>query len=156
MVGGIGPLHIVGKFNFPNGANMKTFLPVALIVAFLFVQPSDAYFPKLPPTAVVQKTEVKESFKANLVKAIQSSRQAGKITAKEALQLRIACLSPAFVERAHELAVVQIAFSGEVSADVPMSADGMVQVGDINWDGLIKFMEAFIPLLITLLKAFGI
>lgn len=135
---------------------MRTFLPVALIVAFLFVQPSDAFFPKLPPTPVVQKTEVKESFKSNLLKAIQAARQSEKITAKEALKLRIACMSPAFVERAHELAVVQIAFSGEESASVPMSADGRVNVDGINWDGLIKFMEAFIPLLITLLKAFGI
>jgi hypothetical protein len=136
---------------------MRTFLPVALIVAMLFIQPSDAFFPKLPPTpAPVQRVEVNDSFKSSLVKAIQAARQSDKITAKEALKLRIACMSPAFVERAHELAVVQIAFSGEESSSVPMSADGVVQVASINWEGLAKFMEVFIPLLITLLKAFGI
>jgi hypothetical protein len=111
-----------------------------------------------PPSIVAesQQVQVKDSFRLNLIKAIQTQRQAGKITAREALKLRMACLSPAFLERAHDLAIIQIACSGEVSDAVPMTADGMIQVEGIDWDGLIKFMEAFIPLLIKLLTAFGL
>ena len=103
-----------------------------------------------------QPVKVAESFKPSLLKAIAEGRKSGKLTLREAVRLRTACLSPAFVERAHELAVTQMAFSGESSDAVPMSEDGIIQVEGINWEGLAKFLEAFIPLLITLLKAFGL
>ena len=96
------------------------------------------------------------SFKSALIKGITAARKSGSITLLQALRLRVACFSPAFVERAQELAVVQITFSGQSSDAVPVNNDGSINVEGINWDGLIKFMEAFIPLLITLLKAFGI
>lgn len=105
------------------------------------------------PTPVAVKA--KNQFREELVKAIQSARKAGKITVVEAAKLRTATLSPAFVERAHDLAVTQIAFSGEVNENVPVNAEGAVQVEGINWEGLTKFMEALVPLLIMLLKAFG-
>jgi len=101
-------------------------------------------------------TQVRDVFKSSLIKAAVEARKAGKITARDAVKLRVAMLSPAFVERAHELAVTQMAFSGEVSDAVPMSDEGIIQVEGINWEGLAKFLEAFIPLLITLLKAFGL
>jgi len=116
--------------------------------------------PTLAPTvASAVSTPVavkaKNQFREELVKAIQSARKAGKITVVEAAKLRTATLSPAFVERAHDLAVTQIAFSGEVNENVPVNAEGAVQVEGINWEGLTKFMEALVPLLIMLLKAFG-
>ena len=103
-----------------------------------------------------QPVKVAESFKPSLLKAIGEGRKAGKISVRDAVRLRVACLSPAFVERAHELAVTQMAFSGESSDSVPMDDEGMIQAEGINWEGLAKFLEAFIPLLITLLKAFGL
>ena len=99
---------------------------------------------------------VRDVFKAELVKAVSLSRKAGKITARDAVKLRVAMLSPAFVERAHELAVMQVAFSGEASDAVPVDEDGMIQVEGINWEGLAQFLEVFVPLLINLLKAFGL
>jgi hypothetical protein len=103
-----------------------------------------------------QPVKVAESFRPTLLKAIAEGRKTGKLSFRDAIRLRVAMLSPAFVERAHELAVTQIAMSGEASDAVPMNEEGMVEAEGINWEGLAKFLEAFIPLLITLLKAFGI
>lgn len=101
------------------------------------------------------KAVARDSFRKNLVKAIEQARKDKKITIREAARLRVATISPAFVERAHDLAVVQIAFSAETSDAVPVDTEGVIQVEGIDWDGLIKFLEAFIPLLLSLLKAFG-
>jgi len=101
--------------------------------------------------------EVSADFRRNLAKAVVEARKNGKINAREALRLRRASFSPAFVEAAHSLAVTQIAFSGVVDeANVPVDAEGVIQANGINWEGLAKFLEAFIPLLLTLLKAFGV
>ena len=102
-----------------------------------------------------QPVKVADSFRPSLLKAIAEGRKSGKLSVRDAVKLRVACLSPAFVERAHELAVTQMAFSGESSEFVPIDDDGMIESQGINWEGLAKFLEAFIPLLITLLKAFG-
>ena len=98
----------------------------------------------------------RESFRSALLKTVAKQRKAGKISVRDAVKIRVALWSPAFVDRAHELAVTQVAFSGEVSEHVPVDAEGVVQVNGINWEGLAKFLEAFIPLLLTLLKAFGL
>lgn len=100
--------------------------------------------------------KVSESFKTSLLKAVTEARKNGKITLREAVRIRVACLSPAFLERAQELAVVQIASSGETSESVPYDENGVIQVEGINWEGLTKFLEVFIPLLIQMLKAFGL
>lgn len=100
--------------------------------------------------------EVQESFRRNLAKAIAGARKEGKINARDAVKLRVSMLSPAFVERAQELAVTQMAFSGEASEHMPVDDEGVVQAEGINWDGLLKFLEAFIPLLLTLLERFGL
>lgn len=104
---------------------------------------------------VETRTEVRSEFKKSLLDAISAARKADRITFREAVQLRVACISPAFVERAQELAVTQLAFSGESSEHVP-TVDGVIQVDGINWEGLGKFLEVFIPLLIQLIKAFGL
>lgn len=136
---------------------MKTFLPIILIVTMLFIQPGDAFFPRIiPPTTTTQRVEVKESFKVGIEKAIKAARKADTITLKQAKQLRNACHAPAFIEAAHEVAIIQIAFSGIESPDVPVDADGRIQVAGINWEGLALFMEKLIPLIIKLIEAFGI
>lgn len=104
---------------------------------------------------VGERTEVRSEFKKSLLDAISAARRADKITLREAVQLRVACISPAFVERAQNLAVTQLAFSGEASEHIP-TENGVIQVEGINWEGLAKFLEVFIPLLVTLLKAFGL
>lgn len=100
--------------------------------------------------------EVADSFRQTLTKAIVEARKSGKINFREAVMLRVAMRSPAFVQRAQELAVTQVAFSGEESDAIPYDDEGVIQVDGINWEGLAKFLEAFVPLLISLLKAFGL
>jgi hypothetical protein len=113
------------------------------------------------PTHVLAQTDnrlevTRDSFKSELLKSVAEARKAGKISLLDAVRLRVAMLSPAFVQRAHELAVTQIAFSTETSEFVPVDEDGVIQVEGINWEGLTKFLEALIPLILMLLKAFGV
>jgi hypothetical protein len=112
---------------------------------------------ELPKHVLGQIAEpaVESGFRSEIVKAIQKARQSGKINARQAVRLRTATLSPAFAAEAQALAVTQMAFSGEDSEHLPMSDEGVVQVEGINWAGLAKFLEALVPLLLTLLKAFG-
>ena len=99
----------------------------------------------------------RDSFRSNLAKAVVALRKAGKISIGDAAKLRVAMLSPAFMDRAHTLAVTQMAFSGEVDeTNVPTNEEGVIQVDGINWEGLAKFLEVLVPLIISLLKAFGV
>lgn len=113
--------------------------------------------PKYVLAQVEEPAEVVEDpFRKSLIKAISDARKKGTINLRDAVKLRVATLSPAFMERAQELAVTQVAFSGIESENVPMDADGMVQVEGINWEGLALFLEKLIPLILSLLKAFGV
>lgn len=112
--------------------------------------------PAAGSSIVEAKQEASASFRSTLLRAISEARKSGKINFRDAVKLRVAMLSPAFVERAQELAVAQVAFSGEESELIPIDENGVVQVDGINWEGLAKFLEAFVPLLISLLKAFGL
>lgn len=142
------PNHILAQIATETTFGLETTIPEYVLGQFT----SD---PVPPPIATAPIKTARDSFRMNLLKAVVEARKSGKISARDAVRIRVASLSPAFVERAHELAITQMAFSGETSEFVPMNEEGMIQVEGINWDGLIKFLEAFIPLLLTLLKAFG-
>jgi len=103
----------------------------------------------------VKPVDADTSFRRELAKAIQAARKSGKIDGKTAVRLRAAILSPAFQEAAREMAVTQMAFSGEVSEHVPFDEEGAIEAEGIDWEGLARFLEAFIPLLLQLLNAFG-
>jgi hypothetical protein len=142
-------------------SNVQTAIPVSSPQLFGLGEVSSVEpRAEIPSHVLAQVDEPKktaaESFKSELAKAINTQRKAGKISFRDAIKLRVAMLSPAFVERAHELAVTQVAFSGEASDAVPMDAEGVIQVEGINWEGLTKFLEAIIPLILTLIKAFGV
>jgi hypothetical protein len=97
-----------------------------------------------------------DPFRKTLAKAIADARKKGTINLRDAVKLRVAMMSPAFIERAKELAVTQVAFSGIESEDVPIDADGAIEVDGINWEGLAVFLEKLVPLILALLKAFGV
>jgi hypothetical protein len=115
---------------------------------------------EIPKHVLAQVDEPVEAaedpFRKSLVKAIAEARKKGTINLRDSVKLRVATLSPAFLERAQELAVTQVAFSGIESSDVPMDADGVIQVEGINWEGLAAFLEKLVPLILALLKAFGV
>ena len=68
----------------------------------------------------------------------------------DVVRLRVATLSPAFLERAEMLAKVQMSASGE---DVPLGEDGQVEVRD--WDAFLEFLTKLIPIILELLKMFS-
>jgi len=97
-----------------------------------------------------------KGFRRELLKAITKSRGKGDINARQAMRLRVACFSPAFLEKAEELCVVQMAMSVEGGEYLEFNADGTVDQTAIDWEGLAGFLERIIPLLLELFKAFGL
>lgn len=133
---------------------MQTLL---LIFSSLIVSPAAYETPAITQDIVVEsKEEVKDSFRTELVEAIKEARKEGKINIREAIRLRLATLSPAFVERAKQLAVTQMVFSGEAPDAIPYDENGKVEVNRINWEGLGEFLKVLLPLLLELLIAFGV
>jgi hypothetical protein len=95
-------------------------------------------------------------FRGELRKAITEARKANNIDVRTAFRLQTLTFSPAFVRAAQDVAVTQMVLSGESSDAVPKSADGRVDVAGINWGELGKFLQLVIPLLLELMKAFGL
>jgi hypothetical protein len=100
--------------------------------------------------------ETASGFKGQLIAAISKARQAGDITFREALALRVACFSPSFVESAEKLAITQMAFSEQGAEYLPMSADGTIDQTAIDWENFGTFIERLVPIILTLLEAFGV
>lgn len=97
----------------------------------------------------------KDRFRRSLLKAIASARKKGEINGRQAIRLRVASFSPAFLERAEELAVVQMVFSGESDDAIPRTDDGKVDKTSIDWDAFASFLERLLPLILQLISAFG-
>ena len=106
----------------------------------------------LPPIPV-QESDSK--FRKSLVSAIAAARKAGKINARQAIRLRVATISPAFLEQAEELCVIQMAMS-EDGGVLPRTETGAVDKTAIDWEGFASFLERIIPLLLELFTRFGL
>ena len=120
-----------------------------LFTAFSSLQPSPVEA-QSPPSGVEEVSNNK--FRAALLKAAQEAAKKGELRRVDVIRLRVATLSPAFVEQAQELAVIQMAFSGE---EVPTDADGKIEVSRIDWEGLASFLERLIPLILKLIDIFA-
>jgi hypothetical protein len=94
-------------------------------------------------------------FSRSLVKAAIKAQREGKLKRTDVLRLRVAMLSPAFRQQAEELCMIQIAASGEDSP-FEYADDGTIIRTAIDWEGLAAFLERVVPLILTLLKAFGL
>ena len=113
-----------------------------------------------PPKASVQKSsdvpveKSRSEISVELVKAATACQKRGEITRLQLVRLRVAMLSPAFRAKVEDLAVVQMAASGE---DGPFSVDenGEIVRETIDWAGLAAFLEKLVPLVLMLIKAFG-
>jgi len=101
----------------------------------------------------VTEVEAQTGFHRNVVKAAMALHKKGEIKRGQLLRLRICMLSPAFRKSAEELAITQMVFSGDEG--VPMSADGVVDRAQIDWDKLLEFLEKLIPIILQIISIFG-
>jgi hypothetical protein len=109
----------------------------------------------LQPSAVQAQSPVVEEvsnnkFRSALLKAAQEAAKKGELKRIDVVRLRVATLSPAFLERAEMLAKVQMSASGE---DIPVGEDGRIEVRD--WGAFLEFLERLLPLLLKLLDLFA-
>jgi hypothetical protein len=109
----------------------------------------------LQPSAVQAQSPVVEEvsnnkFRSALLKAAQEAAKKGELRRIDVVRLRVATLSPAFLERAEMLAKVQMSASGE---DIPVGEDGRIEVRD--WGAFLEFLERLLPLLLKLLDLFA-
>lgn len=131
---------------------MCRWISMLLAASFLMLNsPIYAQNPTDVPTAAQLVQRDGERFSRAIIEQATKMVHAGKLRRADLIKLRVAMLSPAFRKHAEDLAVIQMA-SSESDA-VPMSADGSVDRGSINWEGLAAFLEVFIPLLLELIKA---
>lgn len=131
---------------------MKTLIVSILSLAMLLGS-VDAAEPALTGPTTAQESvaiaRVRSGFARGLRRAIVKASRNGDITRRERVRLSIAILSPAFVEAAEDLAVIQMAFSGD---DIPVTSDGSIDRAAIDWGGLADFLERLLPLLLELLE----
>jgi hypothetical protein len=108
-----------------------------------------------PSTAVAQSPVVEEvsnnKFRSALLKAAQEAAKKGELKRIDVVRLRVATLSPAFLERAEMLAKVQMSASGE---DIPMGEDGKIEIRD--WSEFASFLERLLELILKLIDAFAL
>lgn len=106
-----------------------------------------------PPSAPskIEVREAQDSFHREVVRAAVRAQQAGAIKRVDVIRLRAAMLLPSFRKQAEDLTIVQMSAGG--SEKTPIGEDGLVDRASINWEGIAKFLEAFIPILLQLLDA---
>lgn len=113
-------------------------------------------------TAMAMSPEVTQAelssgnnFSRAIVKAAVAAQRSGTISRVDLFRLRVAMLSPSFRQQAEELAIIQMAASGE-ETPFQYAEDGTIIRTAIDWEGLAAFLEKLLPLILTLLKAFGV
>lgn len=124
---------------------------VAVLMGLVLTIPS---FAQDNPPVVEMKRPKATAFQSSLGKAISVSRKKGEISARQALKLRVALISPAFRQKAEDLAVTQMAFSG-TDEPLPLGEDGKVNRAAIDWGSLLVFLEKLLPYLLQLLELFS-
>lgn len=144
--------------------------PFVLFLALLFVLPVvqpgpvvaepqktfDASDYSVAKKVEPEQVKGRESFRRELISAAKKAAAKGDISRRDLIKLRIASFSPAFVERAEELCLVQMAMSGEDSDALPLDDDGNIVKTAIDWEAFAAFLEKILPLILQILAAFGL
>ena len=89
------------------------------------------------------------------VAQVETATAAGTITARDAVTLRVSSFSPAFMEQVEQVAVTQMVMSGGDEA-LPMSADGSIDRASIPWGNFGAFLQKLLPIILELIKLFGL
>lgn len=99
--------------------------------------------------------EVKADAKFHRVVLKQARKQvkAGKLKRADMVRLRIAMMSPAFRQRAEDLAIIQIASSDDDLFGLPTDENGKIERAKIDWESLGDFIERLIPLILMIIEA---
>lgn len=108
-----------------------------------------------PKDATLAFKELSENkFRQQLIQAAVSAQKKGDISRLDLIRIRVASFSPALVKKAEDLAIVQMAASGE---DGPFSVDenGEIVRETVDWNNLVTFLERLLPLILMLIKTFG-
>ena len=104
----------------------------------------------------IEVNEAEKPFHRELIRAaVRASKKADSgVSRRDVIRLRVAMLSPAFRERAEELAIVQLYFNG---SELPTNPDGSIAVDEIKWDAeqWEAFLEKLVPIILMLLQIFG-
>jgi hypothetical protein len=117
--------------------------------------------PAVKPAVVIPKDatsvfkELSENkFRQQLIQVAVAAQKKGEISRLDLVRIRVASFSPSLVKKAEDLAIVQMAASGE---DGPFSVDdnGEIVRETIDWVGLATFLEKLLPLILQLIKTFG-
>jgi phosphoglycerate dehydrogenase-like enzyme len=108
-----------------------------------------------PPKQDVAEQVSRNPFRQALLKAADAAAKKGELRRLDVVRLRVATLSPAFLERAQELAVIQMASSGEDLGDLPTDADGKIEVSRIDWENFLAFLEALLPIILKIIDMFA-
>ena len=81
--------------------------------------------------ATEEVADASAGFRRELIKAARAAARAGEISRLDAIRIRVASFSPAFLQRAQDLCVVQMAFSGdEATEDLPRTESGSIDRGE--------------------------
>ena len=83
---------------------------------------------------------------------LKAASESDDVNRREMFRLRVASLSPAFMEKVELLAVLELQATDYV---MPLNADGTVDKAAIDWDALLAFIEKIIPLILQLIDLFG-
>lgn len=108
------------------------------------------------------ETAGRAEFRRELRKAATEAAREGTISRRDARRIRVASVSPAFVDAAEELAIIQLAFAEAEMIDVedatplPRNADGEIDRAAFPWADFAEFLKVLLPLLLELLLALGV
>jgi hypothetical protein len=128
------------------------------LLAFCLLFSFAPYVSAQSPTAAqdpVAEQVMANKFRQSLLRAANEAAKSGEIRRVDVIKLRVASLSPAFLEQAQQLAVIQMSMSGEDLGDLPVNDDGKIEVSRIDWEGLITFLERLIPLILKMIDLFA-
>lgn len=130
-------------------------------LALTLYPPQDTEFAKFQKNPVKQEVEVSDAkgtagFRKTIIQAATKAFGEGEITRKQLLKIRLGTLSPAVLTKIEDVAIMQMAASGEdLSGIVEVNSDGKINRASIDWNNLIDFVERLIPIILQIIQIFA-
>ena len=140
---------------------MSIFYYAIISTALTLCPVQDTDFSKFQKNPVKQEVEISEAkgtagFRKTIIQASKKAFSDGEITRKQLLKIRLGTLSPAVLEKIEDVAIMQMAASGEdLSGIVEVNSDGKINRASIDWNNLIDFVERLIPIILQIIQIFA-